>query len=142
MSTRVGCHALIQGIFPTQRSNLCPLCLLHCQAGSLPLTPSGKPQYAFYLFIIMYNSLDNPLGEGGQGGSTVPLIQDLKTEAGEEYSAQVFFLIHFSLLNTVAASVLGKPPLYLMPVLFEKELESARTCFPSQIQIRDFIYFF
>ena len=89
----------------------------------------------------MYNSLDNPLGRGGQGGSTVPLIQDLKTEAGEEYSAQVFFLIYFSLLNRVAASVLGKPPLYLMPVLFEKELESARTCFPSQIQIRDFLKF-
>ena len=27
-STRVGCHALFQGIFPTQESNLC---LLHCR---------------------------------------------------------------------------------------------------------------
>ena len=88
----------------------------------------------------MCNSLDNPLGVGGQGGSTVPLIQDLKTEAGKEYSAQVF-LTHFSLLSRVTASVLGKPPLYLMPVLFEKELDSARTCFPSQIKIRDFLKF-
>ena len=33
----VGCHALLQGIFPTQRSNLCLLCLLHWQKDSLPL---------------------------------------------------------------------------------------------------------
>ena len=35
----VGCHALLQGIFPTQGSNPCLLCLLHWQAGSLPLVP-------------------------------------------------------------------------------------------------------
>ena len=28
----VGCHFLLQGIFPTQRSNPCLLCLLHWQA--------------------------------------------------------------------------------------------------------------
>ena len=27
----VGCHLLLQGIFPTQGLNLCLLCLLHCQ---------------------------------------------------------------------------------------------------------------
>ena len=32
--TRVDCHALLQGIFPTQGSNPCLLHLLHCQAGS------------------------------------------------------------------------------------------------------------
>ena len=35
-NTGVGCHALLQGIFSTQRSNLCLLHLLHWQAGSLP----------------------------------------------------------------------------------------------------------
>ena len=39
----VGCHFLLQGIFPTQGSNLCLLCLLHWQVGSLPLAPPGKP---------------------------------------------------------------------------------------------------
>ena len=34
---------LLQGIFPTQGSNACLLGLLHCQAGSLPLVPPGKP---------------------------------------------------------------------------------------------------
>ena len=38
----VGCHAPLQGIFPTQGSNLPLLHLLHWQAGSLPLEPHGK----------------------------------------------------------------------------------------------------
>ena len=38
-----GGHALFQGIFPTQGSNLHPSCLLHWQVGSLPLVPPGKP---------------------------------------------------------------------------------------------------
>ena len=36
-------HALLQGIFLTQGSHLCLLCLLHWQVGSLPLVPPGKP---------------------------------------------------------------------------------------------------
>ena len=40
-NTGVGCHALLQGIFPTQGSNLHLLCLQHWQVGSLPLAPSG-----------------------------------------------------------------------------------------------------
>ena len=34
---------LLQGTFPTQGSNPHLLCLLHWQAGSLPLAPPGKP---------------------------------------------------------------------------------------------------
>ena len=44
-NTGVGCRALLQGIFLTQGSSLCLLCLLHWQAGSLPLVPPGKPHY-------------------------------------------------------------------------------------------------
>ena len=36
--TRVGCHALLQGIFLTQGSNLPLLSLLHWQADSAPLS--------------------------------------------------------------------------------------------------------
>ena len=42
-NTRVGCHALLQGIFPTQELNLCLLCLLHQQTDSLPLSHQGSP---------------------------------------------------------------------------------------------------
>ena len=38
----VGCHALLQGIFLTQGLSPSLLCLLHLQAGSLPLAPPGK----------------------------------------------------------------------------------------------------
>ena len=39
-----GYHAFLQGIFPTQGSNLCVLNLLHWQAGFLPLPPPGQPE--------------------------------------------------------------------------------------------------
>ena len=42
-NTGVCYHFLFQGIFPTQGSNPCPLCLLHWQAGSPTLVPPGKP---------------------------------------------------------------------------------------------------
>ena len=35
----MGCHFLLQGIFPIQGWNPHPLCLLHWQAGSSPLAP-------------------------------------------------------------------------------------------------------
>ena len=38
----MGCHALLQGVFPTEGLNLHLLCLLHWQVGSLPLAPPGK----------------------------------------------------------------------------------------------------
>ena len=40
----MGCHALLQGIFPTQGPNSHLLHLLHWQVCSLPLAPPGKPQ--------------------------------------------------------------------------------------------------
>ena len=39
--TGVGCHFLLQGIFPTQGSNPCLLRLLHRLVGSLTLAPPG-----------------------------------------------------------------------------------------------------
>ena len=42
-NTGVGCHFLLQGIFPTQGSDLSLLCLLHWQVDSLPLHHLGSP---------------------------------------------------------------------------------------------------
>ena len=74
MNTGVDCHALFQGIFPTQGLNLCLLCLLHWQAGSLPLTPSGKPKHCINKSLywlqgfpsgsensLQYSCLENPM---------------------------------------------------------------------------------
>ena len=49
-NTGVGCHALLQGIFPTQGSNPHLLCLLHWQVGSLPLAPPGKASICILKF--------------------------------------------------------------------------------------------
>ena len=40
----VGCHFLLQRIFPTQGSNPRLLCLLHCRKVLYPLSHQGSPQ--------------------------------------------------------------------------------------------------
>ena len=59
-NTGVCCHGLLQGISPNQGWNLCLLCLLHWQVGSLPLAPPGKPlgmctHTHKYLYTIYHN---------------------------------------------------------------------------------------
>ena len=50
-NTGMGCHTFLWGIFPTQGLNMCLLCPLHWQGGSLPLMPHGKPStYYEYTF--------------------------------------------------------------------------------------------
>ena len=44
-NTRMGCQALLQGMFPTQGSNPYLLTLLHWQVDSLPLVPPEKPKF-------------------------------------------------------------------------------------------------
>ena len=46
--TRVGCHSLLQGIFPTQGSNPA---FLYWQAGFLPSEPQGSPSLTLGLQI-------------------------------------------------------------------------------------------
>ena len=48
----VGCHFLLQGIFPTQGSNPHLLYLLHWQAGSLPLRHLGKKDWRNESFAV------------------------------------------------------------------------------------------
>ena len=54
--TEVGCHALLQGIFPTQGLNRHLLHLLHWQVGSLPLAPPGKPHYGATYHCLHFSS--------------------------------------------------------------------------------------
>ena len=53
-NTGVGCHVLLRGIFPTQRSNPC---LLHRQASSLPLS-QGSPHRSTLTYANFCNFLD------------------------------------------------------------------------------------
>ena len=49
-NTEVGSHVLLQGIFPTQGSNLHLLCLLHCRQILYPLSHLGSPNTDAILF--------------------------------------------------------------------------------------------
>ena len=63
-NTGVGCHTLLQGIFPTQGSNPHLFCLLHWQGGSLPLAPLGKP---YILHSLSYLHVFQRLGKAVNG---------------------------------------------------------------------------
>ena len=63
-NTGVGCHFLLQGIFLTQGSNLCILCLLHWQIGSSSLAPTGKPPITIPLTIATL-PMRKPIGKRG-----------------------------------------------------------------------------
>ena len=68
-NTGVGCHVLLQGIFPTQGSNRCLLSLMHWHVGSLPLAPPGgrqalkSPQGQVLSFTWLYFLIQCP-GKG------------------------------------------------------------------------------
>ena len=72
-NTGVGCHALLQGIFPTQGSNPHLLHLLHWQLGSLPPAPPGKPpvKAAAAKSLQSCPTLCDPI-DRNQPGSPVP----------------------------------------------------------------------
>ena len=52
-NTRMGCRALLQGIFPT-----CISCLLHWQVGSLPLALPRKPLLMIFRSKQLYFRID------------------------------------------------------------------------------------
>ena len=52
-NTGVGCHSVPQGIFLTQGLNPRLLCLLHWQAGSLPLAHLGSPPCVLLLLLLL-----------------------------------------------------------------------------------------
>ena len=58
-NTGVSCHALLQGIFPTQGSNPC---LLHWEVGSTP--GSGRSPGGGNGSPLQYSCLENPLDRG------------------------------------------------------------------------------
>ena len=73
----MGCHFLLQGIFPSQRLNPSLLCLLRWQAASLPLVPPGKPSNPYG--DNQKTSLDVanfPLEEEAQNPSSLSQVED------------------------------------------------------------------
>ena len=60
----VGCHSILQGIFPTQRLNLG---LPHCRQILLPSEPPGKPKEGWeqknwcFQIVVLEKTLESPL---------------------------------------------------------------------------------
>ena len=52
-NTGMGCHAFLQGIFPTQRSNPCLLHLLNCRQVPYCLSHQGSPKIALLLLLLL-----------------------------------------------------------------------------------------
>ena len=79
-NTGVGCHFLLHEIFLTQGSNPSPLCLLHWQADSLPLSHQGSPYYnaATAKSLQSCLTLCSPT-DGSPPGSPVPGILQART---------------------------------------------------------------
>ena len=90
--TGVGGHALLQGIFPTQGRNLRLLRFLHCQAGSLPLVPPGKPQVE-----VVFSIRQRERGRFTAGGIKVHVMQSgftIHSALGQSASGGRRFHIH------------------------------------------------
>ena len=76
-NTGVGCHLLLQGIFPTQGSNPRLLYLLPWQVGSLLLAPPGKPRAVITKFhkqsgLHISGDQKSAIKEGGACSSLSP----------------------------------------------------------------------
>ena len=84
-NTGVGCHALLQEIFPTQGLNFHLLCLLCKQAGSLPLAPPGSPTNwtaaAAAKSLQSCPALCDPI-DSSSPGSPLPGILQARTPTG------------------------------------------------------------
>ena len=101
-NTGVGCHALLQGIFPTQGLNLGLLLLLHWPAGSLPRGPPGKltkvPAWHNKLNFVLIVS-------GNQGPSKVQILDlltinwDSNDYTLRDYAHNVIFNFDYTLFQ-------------------------------------------
>ena len=79
-NTGVGCHFLLQGIFPTQGSNLCIWSLLQWQADSLPLSHLGESESRSVLSdSLRPHGLYSPWNSPGQntGVGSLSLLQGI-----------------------------------------------------------------
>ena len=65
----MGCHALLQGMFPTKGSNPSLMSNLHWQADSLPLVPTGKPHLYKTVANIIIMLISMILLQAVYGGS-------------------------------------------------------------------------
>ena len=107
-NTGVGCHFLLQGIFPTLGSNLSLLYLLHWQADSLPLSHLGS--WTHHVVVQLLSP-----------------VQILMTPWDAACQASLSFTISWSLLKLISFEIVMPSnhlilccPLFPLPSIFPK----------------------
>ena len=95
-STGVGCHALLQGIFLTQGSNLCFLLLLHCRQ-------------IFFFFLMLSHQGSPAMGETYQKLTLIPKRSDYRfffllslLFSDFQYAYVLLYQIHICFLPFIA----------------------------------------
>ena len=101
-NTGVSCHFLLQGIFTSQGSNPCLLCLLHWQVDSLPPSHLGSP-----VFLATVLLSDQKLKNKCQTNKWNYHIVIKEKLTGKLYlSEQSWFIFSFAGLHEINAHVL------------------------------------
>ena len=121
-NTGVDCHFLLQRILLTQESNLHLLRLLHCQAGSLPLIPPGKPIFLYGMMQFHTRCFGESVGVMSQ---SVFWLFDILFYKSLNLAACFFLSFHyqnprgkFSLLNSFSlpeVNALLRQPSVVLP---------------------------
>ena len=117
MNAGVSYHFLLQGIFLTQGSNQC---LLHWQAGSLPLSHQGSLCVSFYLQPLIWSL--SPLrldlkstaflfcfnGAPPSPSKTTSTLQIPKMEANPIYALIFFYLLKHHAISRISTKMMQR----------------------------------
>ena len=102
-NTGVGCHSPLQGISPTQRSNLYLLHLLHWRVDSLLLVPLEKPPVRNCFWFIRLQIFTSKRG--------VPCLGSMQA------SLQTLSYCHWCKESTINISILGISLQFFVPTI-------------------------
>ena len=116
--TGAGCHAFLQGIFPT-RDRIRDSCLLRCQVGSSPLAPLGKP----HLYVKMKNILQEHIYK-----LFPPAIMTRSAVLASVHWACPECPVHFRVLSTRLRTFLCIISYHLLHIPLRCESEVAQSC--------------
>ena len=144
----MGCHSLLQGIFPTQGSNLH---LLHWQMDSLPLNHLGNPRFyhacVHAKWLQSYPILCKPMHCNLPGSSVHGILQARILEwvamPSCRGSSQLRDQTRVSYVSFIGRQVLANPPTRAIcplpghhpPLLPTPQTDSLNSSFPRYIQL-------
>ena len=114
-NTGVGCHFLLQGIFPTQGSYvyLCILCLLHWQMGFLRPVPPGNPHMMSTFYLFRFNSMCLMIKEKMERGGKKPPNLKLSRQFQPDILLNVheYFRVHCKMRMWIFIGLASNGPL-------------------------------